>query len=97
VLVLHPLHGPAGQRTGVGKHGQTADGKQRVLWQNPAWTRHTLLLAYVEKGLLPAVQQPMVERAMHGRGIRDTARVRPSSPTTVIATFNKRASPTRHA
>jgi transposase-like protein len=96
LMVLNPLHGPACQRTGVVKHGQTADGKQRFLCENPAGTRQTFLREYVDKGLLPEVKKPIVDMAMNGSGIGDTARVRHISPTTVIETLKKRASHTSH-
>jgi transposase-like protein len=93
-MVLNPMQCPACQSTGVVKHGQTADGTQRFRCQNPACSRQTFLLEYVYKGLLPEVKKPIVDMAMNGRGIRDTARILHISPTTVIETLKKRASHT---
>ena len=90
-MVLNPIHCPACQSTDVVKHGQTADGKQRFRCQNPACTRQTFLREYVYKGLLPEVKKQIVDMAMNGSGIRDTARVLHISPTTVIETLKKRA------
>jgi transposase-like protein len=52
--------------------------------------RHSFLLQYRNQGRLPAVKQRMVDMALNGRGIRDTARVLGVNPTTVIDTIKKR-------
>ena len=48
------------------------------------------LLEYRNHGRLPAVKQQMVDMALNGSGIRDTARVLKVSPTTVISTLKKK-------
>ena len=93
-MVLKPIDCPTCHETAVVKHGQTADGKQRFLCQNPLCTRQTFLLEYVYHGRLPDVKQQIVDMTMNGSGIRDIARVRRMSPTTVIETLKKR---TRHS
>jgi transposase-like protein len=75
---------PTCHRPDVVKHGKTTDEQQRFLCQNPTGSRHTLLTAYVYKGRWPAIQAQIIDMAMNGRGLRDTARVLPISPTTVI-------------
>jgi transposase-like protein len=43
-------------------------------------------MEYTHRGFLQAVKQPIVDMALNGRGIRDTARVLGMSPTTVMDT-----------
>src|SRR4029453_4732462 len=61
---------------------------------HPCYTTHEdfsdRLLEYRNHGRLPAVKQQMVDMALNGRGIRDTARVLRGSPTTVISTLKKK-------
>jgi insertion element IS1 protein InsB len=71
------------------KHGKTTDEKQRFLCQNPNCSRQTFLTAYVYQGRLPEVKEQIIDMAMNGSGIRDTARVLHISPTTVIETLKK--------
>jgi len=89
-MVLKPIACPTCQHTEVVKYGQTSDGKQRFLCQHPECTRHTFLLDYVYQGRIPDVKQQIVDMTMHGSGMRDIARVRHISPTTVIETLKKR-------
>jgi transposase-like protein len=49
------------------------------------------LLHYHDKGRLPEVKRQMVDMALNGSGIRDTARVLGVSPTTVLTTLKKSA------
>jgi transposase-like protein len=44
------------------------------------------MTTYVYKGRLPAIKEQIIDMAMNGSGLRDTARVLPISPTTVIDT-----------
>jgi transposase-like protein len=89
-MVLKPMACPTCQHTEVVKHVQTSDGKPRFRCQNPAWARHTCLLDYGYQGSIPDVTPQMVDMTMNGRGMREMARVLPSSPTTVMKTFKKR-------
>ena len=88
-MVLPPIACPSCHETDVVKHGQTADGKHRFYCQNALCTRQTFLQEYVYQGRLPDVKQQIVEMTMNGGGIRDLARVRHVSPTTVIETLKK--------
>jgi transposase-like protein len=85
-MVRKSISCPTCQSTAVVKYGQTAAGKQRFRWQSPLCSRQTFLLEYVYKGRLPEVKQQSVDLALHGSGIRDTARVLHISPTTGIET-----------
>ena len=81
---------PTCQSTDVVKYGKTPDGKQRFHCRNLACQRQTFLLEYTNKGFLQEVKTQIVDMALNGSGIRDTARVLKVSPTTVINTLKKR-------
>src|SRR2546426_10965077 len=66
------------------RHGTTRHGKQRYRCRETLCAGRTLLLTYAYAGQSPEVKRQIVERAMHSRGMRDTARVLHVSPTTVI-------------
>jgi insertion element IS1 protein InsB len=89
-MVLAPLNCPTCQSTAIVKYGKTPDGKQRFHCQNPSCHRRTFLMEYTHRGFLQAVKQQIVDMALNGSGIRDTARVLGISPTTVIDTLKKR-------
>jgi insertion element IS1 protein InsB len=80
---------PTCQSPDVVKYGKTPDGKQRFHCRNLACQRQTFLLEYTNQGFLPEVETQIVDMALNGRGIRDTARVLNVSPTTVINTLKK--------
>jgi transposase-like protein len=77
----------------VVKHGQSDEGKQRYRCRNSACSRCTFIRHYADRGYLPEVKQQIADMAVNGSGIRDTARVLQISPTTVIETLKKSASP----
>jgi transposase-like protein len=52
--------------------------------------RRIFLVRYHNIGRLPEVKRQMVDMALKGSGIRDTARVLGVSPTTVISTLKKK-------
>jgi insertion element IS1 protein InsB len=52
--------------------------------------RRIFLVRYHNTGRLPEVKRQMVDMALNGSGIRDTARVLGVSPTTVITTLKKK-------
>jgi len=89
-MVLEPVCCPQCQGQAVIKHGTTSDGKQRYCCQNSECRRRTFILQYSYQGYLPKVKQQISDMAINGSGIRDTARVLPVSPTTVIETLKKR-------
>ena len=53
----------------------SAMAHQRYRCNNTDCPRHIFLLEYRNHGRLPAVKQQMVDMALNGSGIRDTARV----------------------
>jgi transposase-like protein len=74
----------------VVKYGKTPDGKRRFQCRRLACQRQTFLLEYTNKGFLQEIKTQIVEMALNGSGIRDTARVLKVSPTTVMTTLKKR-------
>src|SRR5215813_15274420 len=74
----------------VVKYGQQPNGEQRYRCNNPSCQRRIFLLHYHNTGWVSAVKQQMVEMALNGSGIRDTARVLGVSPTTVMTTLKKK-------
>ena len=57
----------------VVKRGKTGNGKQRYLCQNPDCACKTFILDMEYKGRLPEVKEQIVEMALNGSGVRDTA------------------------
>ena len=74
----------------VVKYGRQANDEQRYRCNNLSCERKIFLLQYHDKGRIPEVKQQIVEMALNGSGIRDTARVLGVSPTTVITTLKKK-------
>ena len=81
---------PYCQSTEVIKAGKQANGAQRYRCQNGQCERRIFLLQYQDRGRAPEIRRQVVDLAINGSGIRDTARVLRISPTTVIAVLNKR-------
>ena len=74
----------------VVKYGRQPNGTQRYRCKQLHCKRRIFLLQYHNTGWVPEVKQQMVEMALNGSGIRDTARVLGVSPTTVITTLKKK-------
>jgi insertion element IS1 protein InsB len=74
----------------VVKYGQQPNGEQRYRCNHASCQRRIFLLQYHNTGWVPGVKQQMVEMALNGSGIRDTARVLGVSPTTVMTTLKKK-------
>ena len=72
------------------KRGKTASGKQRYRCQDEACSRLTFILNYTNRGYLPSVKRQIVDLALNGRGIRDTARGLRISKDTVLSELKKR-------
>jgi insertion element IS1 protein InsB len=90
-MVLEPVSCPTCQSIDVFRHGQSAEGKSRYRCLNPNCERNTFILDYSYQGRLPEVKTQIVEMALNGSGIRDTARVLKISPSTVIQELKKSA------
>ena len=88
-MVYVPVQCPHCQSTEVIKAGKQANGAQRYRCQNGQCERRIFLLQYQDRGRVPAIRRQVVDMALNGSGIRDTARVLRISPTTVIAVLKK--------
>ena len=83
-MVLVPVCCPRCNGSNVVKRGKTEQGKQRYLCLDGECLKKTFILDYSYNGSLPAVKSQIIDMAVNGSGIRDTARVLQISPTTVI-------------
>ena len=88
-MVYVPVRCPYCQSTEVIKAGKLANGAQRYRCQNGRCERRIFLLQYRDRGRAPEIRRQVVDLALNGSGIRDTARVLRISPTTVIAVLKK--------
>src|SRR5215475_13989365 len=88
-MVSVPVQCPYCQSAEVIKAGKQANGTQRYQCHNGQCERRIFLLQYQDRGRVPEVRRQVVDMAINGSGIRDTARVLRISPTTVIAVLKK--------
>ena len=88
-MVSVPIECPYCHCTEVIKAGKQANGTQRYQCQNEQCTRRIFLLQYHDRGRIPKIRRQVIDMALNGSGIRDTARVLRISPTTVIAVLKK--------
>jgi transposase-like protein len=89
-MVLIPVLCPHCQSDNVIKRGKTDTGKQRYLCKNDFCPHSSFRLEYSYKGRLPEIKKKIIEMALNGSGVRDTARVLKISPTTVITELKKK-------
>jgi len=88
-MVLIPVRCPHCGHEDVVKRGKTENGKQRYLCQHTDCPVKTFLLDYDYQGCLPEVKRKILDMAVNGSGIRDTARVLNISPSTIINELKK--------
>jgi insertion element IS1 protein InsB len=88
-MVYVPVQCPHCQSTEVSKAGKQANGAQRYQCLNDRCDRRIFLLQYQDRGRAPEIRRQVIDMALNGSGIRDTARVLRISPTTVIAILKK--------
>ena len=88
-MVSVPVQCPYCHSSDVIKAGKQANGTQRYQCQNGRCARRIFLLQYQDRGRVLEVRRQVVDMALNGSGIRDTARVLRMSPTTVIAVLKK--------
>jgi len=72
------------------KSGRSANGTQRYRCRNPDCVTKTFMLAYRYKAYNPGMKEQIVEMAINGSGILDTARVLKINKNTVISTLKKK-------
>jgi insertion element IS1 protein InsB len=77
-------------RPEVVRYGRQANGEQRYRCNKVDCERRIFLVRYHNIGRLPAVKRQMVDMALNGSGIRDTARVLGVSTMTVMSTLKKK-------
>ena len=88
-MVYVAVQCPYCHSTEVIKAGKQANGTQRYRCQNEQCARRIFLLHYQDRGRMPEIRRQVVDMAINGSGVRDTARVLRISPTTVIAVLKK--------
>lgn len=71
------------------KSGRSGLGTQRYRCRNPECSTKTFMLAYRYKACEPGIKDQVVDMAINGSGIRDTARVLKINKNTVINTLKK--------
>jgi transposase-like protein len=74
----------------VTKAGFTAQGKQRYQCRHKDCETKTFLNNYHYKGDHPEIKEHIIDRAINGSGIRDTARVLKMSQWFVMEALKKR-------
>jgi len=84
------VHCPNCDSINIVRFGTQPNGEQRYFCNNPDCDKKTFILNYQYKGRLPEIKQQIVNMALNGSGIRDTARVLEVSPTTVIEVLKKK-------
>lgn len=86
-----PLECPECKETeSVVKFGTTSNNKQRYFCQNELCPKKTFIVDYDNEGWLTEVREKIIDMAMNGSGIRDTARVLRISQGTVMSTIKKK-------
>ena len=88
-MVSVPVPCPYCQSTEVIKAGKPTNGAQRYQCQNDRCERRIFLLRYQDRGRALEIRRQVVDLAINGSGMRDTARGLRISPTTVIAILKK--------
>lgn len=88
-MVLTTVKCPFCQSEDVKKHG-TENGTQRYMCNNKDCSHTTFRLSYNYNGYLPDTKFKIIQMAMNGSGIRDTARVLDISVNTVIKELKKK-------
>lgn len=88
-MILIPVKCPACDSTDVVRYGKQANGEQRYRCNNVGCERKIFLLHYAQKGRRPEVKKKILDMAVNGSGIRDTARVLDISPVTVLKELKK--------
>jgi len=94
-MVLVPIKCPICNGIEVIKHGNTSNGKQRFNCKDLNCEGRTFIQDYSDKGRLPETKQQIIEMALNGSGVRDTARVLNISTATVINELKKRTGTAR--
>ena len=89
-MIFQVLLCPYCQGSDIVKNGKTPQGKQRFLCRESLCDGRTFILDYAYPGQSRQVKEKIVDMALNGSGIRDTARVLHSSTSTVIKELKKK-------
>ena len=81
---------PECQSSDIIKAGFTAQNKQRYRCRNAECKKTIFLGDYTYRACLPEVKQQMIDMAINGSGMRDTARVLKISRQTLANELKKR-------
>jgi transposase-like protein len=90
-MVLIPVRCPHCHSAAIIQGGKTKAGIQRYKCLNANCPHYAFQRDLIYKGRCPAIQEQIVDMALNGSGIRDTARVLQISPTTVMNTLKKKS------
>ncbi len=77
----------------ITRAGKSTSGEQRYRCRSGDCSTVTFMLNYRYKGYEPGIKEQIVDMALNGSGIRDTARVLGISKNTVIAVIKKSPDP----
>lgn len=72
------------------KFGKTPEGKQRYQCRESVCNGRTFILNYSRPESLQSVKQQIIDMAMDGSGVRDTAQLLHISPNTVTRELKKK-------
>jgi transposase-like protein len=89
-MVLIAVTCPYCQSDLIAKRGKTDTAKQRYRCQNTDCPHQSFLLNPAYKGRLPEIKEQIIDMALNGNGIRDTARVLGISTDTVMNELKKK-------
>jgi transposase-like protein len=89
-MLFQILDCPNCHGTDIVKHGKSPEGKQRYKCRENVCNGRTFILDYAYPGQSRQVKQQIVDMALNGSGVRDTARVLHVSPSTVIRELKKK-------
>jgi len=89
-MIVQVLQCPYCQGVDIVNNGKTPQGKQRFLCRESLCDGRTFILDYSYPGQSLHVKQQIVDMALNGSGIRDTARVLHVSTSTVLNELKKK-------
>ena len=89
-MITQVLHGPFCKGVDIVRHGKTPQGKQRYRCREALCEGRTFILDYAYSGQARQVKQQIIDMALNGSGIRDTARVLQVSTNTVMNELKKK-------
>src|SRR5262245_60526671 len=88
-MILVPVTCPYCHSDQVIKGGHTETGKQRYRCQQTTCAHRAFVLAPAYNGRLPQIKEQIIDMALNGSGLRDTACVLKISPSTVMNELKK--------